>query len=153
MQKWVTELNTNEQRVNMRERSASGNSWVNILLGIWMVVSPFVLGFDSSKAIWNNVVTGALVGILAIVRWSIHQQGWSWLNLILGIWLVVSPFVLFLSGAAMWNKRHSGNCCCRLCADQHVFQSIRRDVEWLSQVRTSRRPDPPGDQRCVQVSG
>jgi SPW repeat len=33
-----------------------------------------------------------------------HQAGWSWLNLILGIWLVVSPFVLFASGGAMWNN-------------------------------------------------
>jgi hypothetical protein len=107
MQKWVTDLNMNEQRVNMRERSASGasgNSWVNTLLGIWMIISPFVLGFHSSKAIWNNVITGVVVGILAIIRWSIHQPGWSWLNLILGIWLVISPFVFFLSGAAMWNN-------------------------------------------------
>jgi SPW repeat len=33
-----------------------------------------------------------------------HQPGWSWLNLILGIWLVISPFVLFASGVAMWNN-------------------------------------------------
>jgi hypothetical protein len=107
MQKWVTDLNMNEQRVNMRERSASGasgNSWVNILLGIWVIVSPFVLASHSSKAIWNNVIAGALVGILSIIRWSIHQRGWSWLNLILGIWLVISPFVFFLGGAAMWNN-------------------------------------------------
>ena len=112
MQKWVIDLNTNdeqqvnlnEQRVSMRERSTSGNSWVNILLGIWMIASPFALGLHSSKAIWNNVVTGALVGILAIIRWRIHQRGWSWLNLIFGMWLVISPFVLFLGGAAMWNN-------------------------------------------------
>jgi len=44
------------------------------------------------------------VGILALTRWSMHQPGWSWLNLMLGTWLVISPFVLFLSGAAMWNN-------------------------------------------------
>ena len=104
MQKLLTELNTNEERMKMSDRSASGKSWVNILLGIWMIVSPFVLGFHSSKAIWTNVVTGVVVGILAIIRWRIHQPGWSWSNLILGIWLVISPFVLFLSGAAMWNN-------------------------------------------------
>jgi hypothetical protein len=45
-----------------------------------------------------------VVGILALVRWGMHQTGWSWLNLIPGIWLVISPFVLFLSGPAMWNN-------------------------------------------------
>jgi hypothetical protein len=52
----------------------------------------------------NNVVAGAAVGILALIRWSMHQPGWRWLNLILGMWLVISPFVLFLSAAAMWNN-------------------------------------------------
>ena len=94
----------NEQQVSMSERSSSGNSWVNLLLGIWVIISPFVLGIHAPKGIWNNVITGVVVGVLAIIRWSMHQSGWSWVNLILGIWLVISPFVLFLSGAAMWNN-------------------------------------------------
>jgi hypothetical protein len=77
---------------------------VNIVLGIWVIVSPFVLAFHSSKAVWSNVVTGVIVGILALIRWSVRQPGWSWLNLILGAWLVISPFVLVLSAAAMWNN-------------------------------------------------
>jgi SPW repeat len=104
MQKWVQEINTNEQRVSMPERSKDGNSWVNVVLAIWVIVSPFVLAIHSSRAVWNNVVTGVLVGILALIRWSVRQPGLSWLNLLLGIWLVISPFVLFLSGAAMWNN-------------------------------------------------
>jgi SPW repeat len=104
MEKWVTDLNTNEQRIGVPEPSRVGSSWVNILLGIWVIVSPFVLAFHSSKAVWSNVIAGAIVGILAIIRWGVHQTGWSWLNLILGIWLVISPFVLFLRGPAMWNN-------------------------------------------------
>ena len=94
----------NEQQVSMSERSSSGNSWVNLLLGIWVIISPFVLGIHAPKGIWNNVITGVVVGVLAIIRWSMHQSGWSWVNLILGIWLVISPFVLFLSSTAMWNN-------------------------------------------------
>ena len=110
MQKWVTdlntheELNTDEERDSKREWSMSGNSWVNILLGIWIIASPFVLGFHSPNTMWNNIIVGAAVGILALIRWGMHQTGWSWLNLVLGIWLVISPFVFFLSGAAMWNN-------------------------------------------------
>ena len=105
MEKWVTEISTNEHGVTAPERSSRhGSGWVNIALGIWMIVSPFVLAIHSSKAIWNNVIAGAIVGILALIRWSMRQTGWSWLNLILGAWLVISPFVLFLSGPAMWNN-------------------------------------------------
>jgi SPW repeat len=114
MQKWVQEINTNEQRVSMPERSKDGNSWVNVVLAIWVIVSPFVLAIHSSRAVWNNVVTGVLVGILALIRWSMRQPGLSWLNLLLGIWLVISPFVLFLSGAAMWNNVILGIIICAL---------------------------------------
>ena len=111
MQKWVQALNTGEKQDSMPERqdsrperSRDGSSWINIMLSIWVIVSPFVLASHSSKAIWNNVVVGAVVGILALIGWGTHQTGWSWLNLILGMWLVISQFVLFLSGPAMWNN-------------------------------------------------
>ena len=104
MQKWVQQVNMNEEQASTPERINGGNSWVNIILGIWVIISPFVLGIHAPKGIWNNVIIGVVVGVLAIVRWGIHKPGWSWLNLILGIWLVISPFVLFLTGAAMWNN-------------------------------------------------
>jgi hypothetical protein len=94
----------NVQLVNAPSRNTIGGSWVNILLGIWVVISPFVLAIHSPKTAWSNVATGAAVAILAILRSSMHRAGWSWLNLILGTWLVVSPFVLLAGGAAMWNN-------------------------------------------------
>ena len=94
----------NEDSCSVANRRKAGSSWVNILLGIWVIISPFVLGIHSAKGIWNSIVVGVVVGILALIRWGVRQPGWSWLNLILGIWLVLSPFVLFLGTAAMWNN-------------------------------------------------
>jgi hypothetical protein len=94
----------NERPVSMSWWSSGGSSWVNILLGLWVIISPFVFAIHHSSAIWNDVVTGAIVGILALIRWRMHQSGWSWLNLALGIWLGISPFVFWLSSAAMWNN-------------------------------------------------
>jgi SPW repeat len=88
-------------------QSTAGVSWINILLGIWVIISPFVLGFSMlPAALWNNVATGGAVAILALIRTSVPQQpGWSWINAILGIWLIISPFALgFVSGAALWNS-------------------------------------------------
>ena len=83
-------------------------SWINIILAVWVLISPFVLGFsDFPRALWNNVATGLAIGILAIIRTSLRQQqGWSWANVVLGIWLILSPFALvFLSGSrALWNN-------------------------------------------------
>lgn len=94
----------NEQGIGLAERSRGSSSLVNVLLGFWIIISPFVLGMHAPKAIWNNVVTGILVGVLTIIRWTMGQSGWSWINLFLGIWLVISPFVLVLGTATMWNN-------------------------------------------------
>jgi SPW repeat len=83
----------------------SKSSWLNVLLGIWVIVSPFVLNYRVPRVVWSDVVAGALVLVIALVRASTHQQGWSWINLVLGIWIIISPFVLgFLSEAEMWNN-------------------------------------------------
>jgi hypothetical protein len=52
----------------------------------------------------EHVVTGIVVGALAIIRWVMGQPGWTWINLFLGMWLVISPFVLVLGTAAMWSN-------------------------------------------------
>jgi uncharacterized membrane protein len=83
-------------------------SWINVLLSIWVIVSPYVLAFTHyPRAMWNNIATGCAIGILAIIRTAIPRQAaWSWINVILGIWLIISPFALvFISGTvALWNN-------------------------------------------------
>lgn len=40
--------------------------WVNMALGIWLLVSPWVLGFHASEALrWNSVIAGVLIPALA----------------------------------------------------------------------------------------
>jgi hypothetical protein len=75
-------------------------AWVsgaNILLGVWILISPFALAFHHiAAALWNNSVAGILIGLLALIRVSslYDQPRWSWCNALLGIWLVISPFLL-----------------------------------------------------------
>ena len=76
--------------------SSAGAGWVNVLLAIWVIISPFVLGFAQfHRATWNNVATGCAIAIVAIIRTNLRNQpAWSWANIILGIWLIASPFAL-----------------------------------------------------------
>ena len=60
----------NEQGIRVPERSRGSSTLVNGLLGFWIIISPFMLGMHAPKAIWNNVVTGILLGVLAIIRWA-----------------------------------------------------------------------------------
>lgn len=40
--------------------------WINAILGFWLVVSPFVLGYSASMvALWNSAIVGIVVIVLA----------------------------------------------------------------------------------------
>lgn len=78
----------------------NGASGINILLGIWLIISTFVLVVFNNLpyARWNNVIVGILVALFGLARLSSSAPPfWSWANLVLGIWLIISPFVLGFS--------------------------------------------------------
>jgi hypothetical protein len=42
-------------------------AWINVLAGIWLIISPWVLGFQAnSAATWSAVITGIIVGLVAL---------------------------------------------------------------------------------------
>ena len=86
----------NRQNINAGASMTAGPSWLNILLGIWVIISPLVVQFAQlPAAMWNNVIVGIVIAVLAIIRTSTPRQaGWSWVNVILGIWMIISPFAL-----------------------------------------------------------
>ncbi len=44
-------------------------SWVNFILGLWLIVAPFALHFqDNMMALWNSVILGIVIAVLAIIR-------------------------------------------------------------------------------------
>lgn len=50
-------------------RSAVGLSWINALLGIWMIISPWIYGYTANTGfMWNSVIVGLIALVLAI--WS-----------------------------------------------------------------------------------
>lgn len=84
-----------EYRAAKRE-GARWVSGVNVLAGIWLVLAPFVLQLDVAAARWNDVLIGLAVLILALVRERkpLRSRAVSWINMVLGVWLVLAPFVL-----------------------------------------------------------
>ena len=66
-----------------------------LVAGAWLIVAPFVLGFDGT-ARWNTLITGILIVVLAAVR-LVSPPKTSRLglvHLVLGVWLIASPFLL-----------------------------------------------------------
>jgi SPW repeat-containing protein len=75
-------------------RTASG---INVFLGISLLVSPWVFGYQAAGpgAIWNSVIVGALIAIFAAnSSFSKHTRtGLNWINVLLALWTMISPLV------------------------------------------------------------
>lgn len=55
-------------------------AWANVGLGAWLVVSPWLVGFSElAPALWNAVIVGAAIAVLALSALATdrHFGGWS----------------------------------------------------------------------------
>lgn len=71
-------------------------SGVTLIAGIWLIIAPFELGFTSYRdAEWDSIVVGVAVAIVAATRiWGGRDvRCLSWVNVVLGLWIIVSPWV------------------------------------------------------------
>jgi hypothetical protein len=95
--------NSVERSEVMQTRSMS---IITLILGAWLIIAPYVLSYDKTAAYWNEVITGIIVVVLALVRLMVPRASWaSWVNGLAGIWLIISPFFLAYSSAtAYWNQ-------------------------------------------------
>jgi hypothetical protein len=82
-----------------------GLSGLNVLAGIWLIIAPWVLGYSSRDPRWNDVVFGAIVGIIALVRaLGAYREEWlSWLNALIGIWVFIAAFTIDHTATNSWN--------------------------------------------------
>ena len=82
-------------------------NWLNLLVGVWLFISPWVLGTTSDAATaWNAWIVGAAIVVVALVALATPTSPTApWLNVILGVWLFISPWVLRYTGVAngAWN--------------------------------------------------
>ncbi|NIR58495.1 MAG: SPW repeat protein [Gammaproteobacteria bacterium] len=80
--------------------------WVSLIFGIWLFFSPWILGYaDAANAAWNAYILGVAVVIFSIAALAQGRVWEEWVDLVLGVWLIIAPFVLGFTaeGAAMWN--------------------------------------------------
>lgn len=99
-----------ERQVASRLDKAKTASGLNVVLGIWLVIAPLVVYFASPAALWNEVIVGVILFALALSRTSATRVTWpSWVNLVLGAWLIIAPFILGGNNTgAIWTQVISG---------------------------------------------
>jgi uncharacterized membrane protein len=87
-----------------------GKVWphfANMVLGLWLITGVFALGYRSTALQVSDVVSGALVIVLAILSLSPRPlfKLWApWANSLVGVWLLFAPLVFWAPTAAVYNN-------------------------------------------------
>jgi len=83
----------------------------NLLLGAWLLFSPFVLGFNAEPAAaLNAYITGGAIALVAAGAFYAYYRWEEWANGLLAIWLMASPWALGYTAlsAATYNAVFTG---------------------------------------------
>ncbi|HEV2124351.1 MAG TPA: vitamin K epoxide reductase family protein, partial [Chloroflexota bacterium] len=118
-----------EDRQHMLHQHHRQTLWIPftvMLLGIWLMTSPAVLGYGNnvspdarlvtlerdlwptqlraSLMIWNDIISGALLVVLGFL-WLRLSLVWApWIACFVGIWLLFAPLVLWSPSAAAYQN-------------------------------------------------
>ena len=80
---------------------------VNLVLGLWLIVSPWALGFVPDRMpTWNAWAVGVVIAVAALGALVAFNKWEEWVEVALGAWLIVSPYLLGFAAQmnATWNQ-------------------------------------------------
>ncbi len=91
-------------------KTAKTLSWIIAIAGLWEIIAPFVFGMTATTAfLWDAIIVGLALMVFGVWAALSNEETTvkylNWINAVLGLWLVIAPFVLSYSSAAaaMWN--------------------------------------------------
>ncbi len=84
-------------------------AWVNGILGVWLFIAAF-LNFTSTGNLWNDIIVGVIVAVSGYLMKD--EKSWQgWLSVIIGVWLIIAAaFIpsLITGDGSEWNLIISG---------------------------------------------
>ena len=69
------------------------NQVVVIVIGLWLMASPDVMGY-SGPVRTNHHIVGPLIVSFGMIALSESMRSTRWVNVGLGLWLIAAPFIL-----------------------------------------------------------
>lgn len=90
--------------------------WVTTLVGIYVFLSPWIIPYVSPTSVitgpvaWAQYVAGAIAAVIGVAALASYQLWEEWVEIALGIWLVLSPWILGFADvrALVWSSVISG---------------------------------------------
>lgn len=87
---------------NHRERTL----WMyaaNIVLGLWLMLGPTAFDYGSTRLVWSDILSGALIVALGVVALFPRGDFWGrWGICLVGIWLLLAPLVFWAPAAFVY---------------------------------------------------
>jgi hypothetical protein len=71
-------------------------------LALWLIVSPFTVGYASRALMWSDVVSGIVVLAMSVSALKPQRGLVSWLIALVGLWLLFAPVVFWSPDAASY---------------------------------------------------
>jgi hypothetical protein len=90
----------------MERRNEAYIDWINLILGFALLISPWVMGFATGTPMLNAVIGGVIILAVAIMALVSFARWEEWVNLILGLWVLISPWILGFSGIVAAMQTH-----------------------------------------------
>jgi hypothetical protein len=81
-------------------------SWINFILGLWLIVAGFTLSVASRPIMAEEIVLGIIIACLAAISATRPSSIISWLVAIAGLWTLIAPAAI--SYAGMTASRSNG---------------------------------------------
>jgi hypothetical protein len=69
----------------------------NLILGALLFLSPWIFRFSPGVESWNAWAGGGIIVVLSIAALLAFAEWEEWLNFIVGLWILVSPWALKFS--------------------------------------------------------
>ena len=91
--------------IERNRKNWAGADLVLVVLGVWIAISPFVLGISRNHVgSWSNVAIGLAIIILGLAdEWK--SEAFLPITVPICIWLFLSPFLLnIVIPAFLWNN-------------------------------------------------
>jgi hypothetical protein len=74
--------------------------WASFTLGLWLALSPWIVGYTQHESATGNAVfLGLALALGCHFEAAFDESAPEWINLAAGLWLVTAPFVLGFSAA------------------------------------------------------
>ena len=79
--------------------AAQAAEGLSLLAGLYLAISPWVIGFSGTTLTASNLITGIALAVLALGFGSAYERtyGMGWVAAAIGVWAIIAPWVV--SGA------------------------------------------------------